>query len=70
MQIAEPFAIRHVAFPTGYVLDMARVHQQHSETAGVEDFVDRNPIDTRRFLGLMWSSTDGETRGFGASRRR
>ena len=49
MQITEPFAIRHIALPAGDILDVAGVHQEDREAAGLEDFIERNPIDAGGF---------------------
>ena len=40
MEVAQPFAVRHIAFATRDVLDVARVHEQDGDAAGLEDVVD------------------------------
>ena len=49
MQIAEPFAIRHVALPARHVLDVVGVDETDGEPARIKDLVDGNPVDARGF---------------------
>ena len=49
MQVAEPFAIRHITLPPWHVLDVAGVHQEDREPASLQDLIERNPVDARGF---------------------
>jgi len=46
MELLQPLRIIHIRLPTGDVLDVARVDQQHLESPRVEDLKDRNPVHT------------------------
>lgn len=49
VQLADPLTIRDIAFSPGHVLEVPRVHQQHLESAGLQDLVHRDPVDAGRF---------------------
>jgi hypothetical protein len=48
VQLLQPLGIVDIRLPTGDVLDVARVDQQHLEPARFENLKDRNPVDAGR----------------------
>ena len=60
MQIAEPLAIRHITLAAGDVLDVTRVDQQHLKPTRLENLIQRNPVDARRFHGHTANPTRGQ----------
>jgi hypothetical protein len=45
VQLQQPLTLLHVALPPREILRVARVDQEHLEAAGVEDLVQRHPVD-------------------------
>ena len=48
VELLQPLRIVHIRLPTGDVLDVARVDQQHLEPARFENLKDRNPVHAGR----------------------
>ncbi|OUJ15088.1 hypothetical protein HK27_12070 [Acetobacter orientalis] len=51
MKLQEPSGIAHVRLATGYILGVARVHQNDVETMLLKDFINQDPVDACRFHG-------------------
>ena len=51
VKLLKPLGVRDIAFAAGHVLDVPRVHEEHLESAGLQDLEHRDPIDAGRFHG-------------------
>ncbi len=60
VELTNPFTVRDVALAAGHVLEVLRVDEQDLEAARLEDFVNRDPIDARRFHGHTRHGTGHE----------
>jgi hypothetical protein len=63
VEVAQPLTIEHVAFARGHVFEMARVDQQDLEAAGLQQFIDGDPVHARRFHRDRPNPTRGEPVG-------
>ena len=50
-QLPDPLAVEHIAFATADLFGRPRVDEMDIEALAVEDFIERDPVDTGRFHG-------------------
>src|SRR5205814_6958382 len=51
MQLLQPLAVHDIRLPTGDVLYVPSIHEDYIDASGLEDLVERDPIDPGRFHG-------------------
>ena len=51
MEISNPLAVRHIALPARYVLDVAGIHEADLQASGLQDLEDWDPVNARGFHG-------------------
>jgi hypothetical protein len=49
VQLLQPLSVVDVGLAARNVLDVARVHEEYLEAAGLEDLEDRDPVHSCRF---------------------
>ena len=63
MELAQPLTVLDIALAARHVLDVAGVDEQDLDPAGLEDVVDRDPVDPGRFHGDARHATGEEPLG-------
>ena len=62
VQLAQPFAVDHVALAARHMLHMVRVDQEHLDTAGLEQLIERDPVDACGFHRHARDTAGGQPR--------